>query len=162
MLTLHVLTVVRLLQHFHESKALGNDGKLVPFCMRSIEMRLDLLHVACRGHAFHLVNVSTVVQQGWCQHNKARVGLEVKGVHLVETQEGHKEANVRTKAFDFITMDGYLTRKTLKRVRELLESPERREKMVNTNFEIAEKYYSFERLRRWLHLLLINFFGSEV
>ena len=70
--------------------------------------------------------------------------------------------DIDPKAFDFITMDGYLTRKTLKRVRELLESPERREKMVNTNFEIAEKYYSFERLRRWLHLLLINFFGSEV
>ena len=59
-------------------------------------------------------------------------------------------------------MDGYLTRKTVQKVREVLESPERREKMINTNYEIAGRYYSFAMLRRWLNTLLANFFGMEM
>ena len=70
--------------------------------------------------------------------------------------------DIEPKQFDLIAMDGYLTRKTVAKVREVMESPERREKMVNTNFEIAKKYFSYDRLRRWLNLLLTNFFGSEV
>jgi len=42
-----------------------------------------------------------------------------------------------------------------------LESPERKEKMIHTNYEIAKRHYSFEMLRRWLNTLLINFFGCD-
>ena len=70
--------------------------------------------------------------------------------------------DIEPKGFDLIVMDGYLTRKNVQKVKDVLESPERREEMVNTNFEIAKKYFSFDRLRRWLNLLLTNFFGSEV
>ena len=70
--------------------------------------------------------------------------------------------DIEPKEFDLVVMDGYLTRKTVKKVREVLESPERREKMVNTNFEIGKKYFSFDRLRKWLNLLLTNFFGSQL
>ncbi len=70
--------------------------------------------------------------------------------------------DIEPKEFDLIAMDGFLTRKTVQKVREVMESSERREKMVNTNFEIAKRFYSFDRLRRWLNLLLTNFFGSEL
>jgi len=70
--------------------------------------------------------------------------------------------DIEPKGFDLIVMDGYLNHKNVQKVKDVLESPERREKMVNTNFEIAKKYFSFDRLRRWLNLLLTNFFGSEV
>ena len=70
--------------------------------------------------------------------------------------------DIEPMGFDLIVMDGYLTRKTVEKVKEVLESPQRREKMVNTNFEIARKYYSFAVLRRWLIVLLTNFFGTEV
>ncbi|MGD8209344.1 MAG: glycosyltransferase family 4 protein [Desulfobacterales bacterium] len=69
--------------------------------------------------------------------------------------------DIEPKEFDLIVMDGFLTHKTVGKIREVLESPQRREKMVTTNFEIARKYYSFDRLRRWLNSLLTNFFGSE-
>ncbi len=59
-------------------------------------------------------------------------------------------------------MDGYLTPKTVEKVREVLESPERRETMVNTNYEIATRYYSFAVLRRHLNMLLTNFFGVNM
>jgi glycosyltransferase involved in cell wall biosynthesis len=70
--------------------------------------------------------------------------------------------DIEPMGFDLIVMDGYLTRKTVEKVNEVLESPRTREKMVNTNFEIARKYYSFAVMRRRLIVLLTNFFGTEV
>jgi glycosyltransferase involved in cell wall biosynthesis len=69
--------------------------------------------------------------------------------------------DIEPKEFDLIAMDGYLTRKTVNRVREVLEFPERREKMVDTNYETARRHYSYALLRRWLNTLLINFFGID-
>ena len=70
--------------------------------------------------------------------------------------------DIEPKGFDLIVMDGFLTKKTVQKIREILESPERREKMVNHNYEIATRYYSYSVLTRWLNSLIINFFGIEV
>jgi mannosylglucosylglycerate synthase len=67
--------------------------------------------------------------------------------------------DIEPKGFDLIVMDGFLTKNTVRNVREVLESPERREKMVRTNYEIAVRHYSYAVLRRWLNMLLTNFFG---
>jgi hypothetical protein len=58
-------------------------------------------------------------------------------------------------------MDGFLTRQTVERVKEILLSPQRREEMINTNFDVAGRHYSYHVLRRWLNTLLINFFGTD-
>jgi glycosyltransferase involved in cell wall biosynthesis len=70
--------------------------------------------------------------------------------------------DIEPKGFDLIAMDGYLTRKSVQKVRDVLESPERREKMVQTNYEIASRHYSYAVLRRWLNTLLTNFFGVDM
>ncbi|MGB5750269.1 MAG: glycosyltransferase family 4 protein [Desulfobacterales bacterium] len=70
--------------------------------------------------------------------------------------------DIEPKEFDLIVMDGFLTRRTVDRVKEILQYPERREEMVNTNFDIAARYYSYGVLRRWINTLLINFFGTDV
>ena len=70
--------------------------------------------------------------------------------------------DIEPKEFDLIAMDGYLTRKSVQKVRDVLESGERREKMVHTNYEIASRHYSFAVLRRWLNTLLTNFFGVDM
>ena len=67
--------------------------------------------------------------------------------------------DIEPKGLDLIVMDGFLTRKTVDKVRKVLQSPEQREEMVNTNFEIAGRHYSYAMLRRWLNNLLTNFFG---
>jgi hypothetical protein len=69
--------------------------------------------------------------------------------------------DIEPKEFDLIVMDGYLTRKTVLNVKEVLESSERRTKMVNTNYDIAARHYSYAVLRRWLNILLTNFFGAN-
>ena len=70
--------------------------------------------------------------------------------------------DIEPKGFDLIVMDGFLTKKTVQKVREILESPEKKAKMVNHNYEIATRYYSYSVLRKWLNSLIINFFGIEV
>ena len=67
--------------------------------------------------------------------------------------------DIEPKGFDLIAMDGYLTAKTVSKVKEVLESPDRRAKMVNKNYEVASRHYSFAVLRRWLNIMLANFFG---
>jgi len=70
--------------------------------------------------------------------------------------------DIEPKGFDLAVMDGFLTKKTVQKVREILESPEKREKMVNHNYEIATRHYSYSVLRKSLNSLFINFFGIEV
>jgi hypothetical protein len=70
--------------------------------------------------------------------------------------------DIEPKEFDLIVMDGFLTHKTVEKVREVIESSERRQKMVNHNYDIATRHYSYAMLRRWLKTILTNFFGVEV
>jgi glycosyltransferase involved in cell wall biosynthesis len=70
--------------------------------------------------------------------------------------------DIEPKGFDLVVMDGFLTKKEVRKVREILESEQRREAMVNRNYEIAKRHYSYEFLRRRLNFLLTNFFGTEL
>ena len=70
--------------------------------------------------------------------------------------------DIEPKGFDLVSMDGFLTAKTVENVRGVLQSADRKEQMVQHNFQIASKHYSYAMLRRWLKMLLINFFGVEI
>ena len=70
--------------------------------------------------------------------------------------------DIEPKGFDLVVMDGFLTKKEVRKVREILESHQRREEMVGRNFEIAKRHYSYEFLRRRLNFLLTNFFGTDL
>ncbi len=70
--------------------------------------------------------------------------------------------DIEPKGFDLIVMDGYLTRKTVSNVKAILETTARRANMVNANYDIAAQYYSYAVLRRWLNIMLTNFFGADL
>lgn len=69
--------------------------------------------------------------------------------------------DIEPQGFDLSVMDGFLTRKTVQGVMELLESPDRREKMVNYNYEVASRHYSYSLLRSRLNSILNHFFGDS-
>jgi hypothetical protein len=69
--------------------------------------------------------------------------------------------DIEPKGFDLVVMDGFLTRKNVQQVREILNSPQTKGKMVNHNYETAKRHYSYSLLRRWLSAILINFFGID-
>jgi mannosylglucosylglycerate synthase len=70
--------------------------------------------------------------------------------------------DIEPKGFDLIGMDGFLTRKTVDKVRDILTSYQRREQMVDHNYKMAQRYYSYSILRRWLDTLMTNFFGMKL
>lgn len=67
--------------------------------------------------------------------------------------------DIEPLGFDLVEMDGYLNRKIVGRVAEVIESGERREKMVETNYAIAARHYSYGVLRKRLGFLMNMFFG---
>jgi glycosyltransferase involved in cell wall biosynthesis len=69
--------------------------------------------------------------------------------------------DIEPKGFNLIVMDGFLTKKNVQQVREVLNSSQIKEKMVNHNYETAKRHYSYALLRRWLSAILINFFGID-
>jgi hypothetical protein len=50
----------------------------------------------------------------------------------------------------------------MERVREVLQSSERRDRMVEHNYRIALRHFSYAVLRKRLSFLLLNFFGMEI
>lgn len=62
--------------------------------------------------------------------------------------------DIEPKGFDLVVMDGFLTKKIFKEVEEILNSPLRKEQMVNHNYRIANRHYSYHLLEEQLVPLL--------
>jgi len=69
--------------------------------------------------------------------------------------------DIEPLGFDLAVMDGFLSRKTVQNVTEILTSAERKEKMVNFNYEIAARHYSYNLLRNRLNTIMTGFFGDS-
>jgi glycosyltransferase involved in cell wall biosynthesis len=70
--------------------------------------------------------------------------------------------DIEPQAFDLLVMDGFLTKKVVHEVREILENSQRREQMVERNYLVATRHYSYAVLRKRLNFLMGNFFGIEM
>jgi glycosyltransferase involved in cell wall biosynthesis len=70
--------------------------------------------------------------------------------------------DIEPQEFDLIVMDGFITDRVVNQVREVLESPERRDRMVDHNYAVATRHYSYQVLRKRLAFLIANFFGIEI
>jgi len=66
-------------------------------------------------------------------------------------------ADIEPKGFDVITLEGFAAQKTIEKIRQVLNDDEYRQKMVDKNFELAEKYFSYEVLEEKLLHLIHNF-----
>lgn len=69
--------------------------------------------------------------------------------------------DIEPLGFRVPTMDGFVTRKVVKEVRRLFDEPEYRQEVVDHNFEIAKRHYSYAVLRRKLRTLITNITGLE-
>jgi glycosyltransferase involved in cell wall biosynthesis len=65
--------------------------------------------------------------------------------------------DIEPKGFELIAMDGFLTKNTVHKTKEIMESPELKEKMVNTNYEVASRHYSYSVLRNQLNTMMNGF-----
>mgnify|MGYP002623361062 CR=1 FL=1 len=69
--------------------------------------------------------------------------------------------DIEPKGFRVITMDGYLTRETVNKVRRVIEDAAYRDEMVRHNHELGKSFFSYSVLRRKLRALITNFSGLD-
>ena len=68
--------------------------------------------------------------------------------------------DIEPKGFDLVVMDGFLSKKTIHKVRKIFESREQREKMVNFNYKVASRHYSYSMLRSKFSAIMNDFLGE--
>jgi len=64
--------------------------------------------------------------------------------------------DIEPKGFLFPMMEGYVRRSLVKQVRELLDNPELRQQQTDHNYATAQKFFSYEVLRRKLNAIIAN------
>ena len=70
--------------------------------------------------------------------------------------------DIEPLGFDLAVMDGFLSKKTVQNVIDILESSKRKNKMVRGNYAIASRHYSYSVLRNQITAILKDFFGEDV
>ena len=64
--------------------------------------------------------------------------------------------DIKPKGFSAIEIDGYVTQASIERTREVLEDAELRKRMVDQNYEVAKRFFSYDFLRRRLRSYIIQ------
>jgi len=67
--------------------------------------------------------------------------------------------DIEPKGFDLIVMDGFLSKETVHQAKKSLESTLLRQQMVNRNYEVASRHYSYAVLRNRFSAIMNDFFG---
>jgi len=68
--------------------------------------------------------------------------------------------DIRPKGFDCIELDGYVTESAVQMTREILADEQRKLKMVEKNYTLGKRYYSYDVLERKLPELVRDLLGS--
>ena len=67
--------------------------------------------------------------------------------------------DIKPKGFKVIELEGYVSENTLRRVKEVIKNPDLRKEMVNYNYELGKRYYSYSLLKRKLKSLISDCLG---
>ena len=70
-------------------------------------------------------------------------------------------SDIEPKGFKVVTMDGFLTRTVLEHVRRVISDAEYRQEMVDHNYELGKRFFSYAVLRRKLRSLITTFTGLD-
>jgi glycosyltransferase involved in cell wall biosynthesis len=70
--------------------------------------------------------------------------------------------DIEPLGFDLTVMDGFISKKTVQKIKLIIESSERREQMVNHNYKIAARHYSYSVLCSQLNAALSSLFGNSI
>ena len=69
--------------------------------------------------------------------------------------------DIEPKGFRTITMDGYVTNELVENIERVLSDEKARREMVDENYRLATRYYSYAVLRRRLQTLVMNVMGLD-
>ena len=69
--------------------------------------------------------------------------------------------DIEPKGFRVITLNGFMTRDVVAQVRRVTEDPVYRQEMVDHNYELGKRFFSYSVLRRRLRALITNYTGMD-
>ena len=69
------------------------------------------------------------------------------------------QQDIEPIGFDVVSMDGYVTDEVVKKIKHILKHPEERRKLVNNNYELAYRFFSYEVLKQRLGTIISNIEG---
>ena len=69
--------------------------------------------------------------------------------------------DIKPKGFKVIEMDDYINEDTVNEVIEVLRNKSEVGDMVDHNYKLAKRFYSYANLRKKLKFILSDFFGEE-
>ena len=69
--------------------------------------------------------------------------------------------DIRPKGFKAVEMDGYVSTDTVADALQLFSAPELVQEIVEHNYRLAQRFFSYEVLRQTLQTLLTNCFGVD-
>mgnify|MGYP002623972548 CR=1 FL=1 len=69
--------------------------------------------------------------------------------------------DIEPRGFKVIAMDGFLTRTLAEQVKWVIRDADYRQAMVDHNFEVAKKFFSYPVLKRKLRAMMCNFTGTD-
>lgn len=128
----------------HDSRRYSSGGKKL-YCLWDVYPHMDLITYPSLYEGFGNAFLEAVYFRKPLLVNRYEVYI----------------TDIEPKGFDVIAIDGYLTPRAVEEVRQVLQDGERRRAMVEKNFELARKHFSFQSLRRGLNILLTDFFGAS-
>lgn len=67
--------------------------------------------------------------------------------------------DIKPKGFDVVEMDNFIDDATMSHAKELLEDPERMQDMVDTNYLLGLRYYSYHTVAHSLEQIITGFWG---
>lgn len=67
--------------------------------------------------------------------------------------------DIKPKGFEVIELDDYVDSRAVKFTKKVLKSASLAKEMVDHNYELGKRYYSYSFLRRKLKILLSDYFG---
>lgn len=69
--------------------------------------------------------------------------------------------DIKPKGFSVIEMDGYVSEQVIRKTRQVLGDPEMQKEMVDKNYKIASRWYSYTVLQQKLENLLFDCMGCN-
>jgi mannosylglucosylglycerate synthase len=69
--------------------------------------------------------------------------------------------DIQPKGFQFITFTDYIDENSVTRAREILEKPQLAKDMVDLNYELGRRHFSYSILENHLHTLLLDILGLD-
>jgi glycosyltransferase involved in cell wall biosynthesis len=69
--------------------------------------------------------------------------------------------DIKPKGFKVVELDDYVTDSSIRLTRQILTNPKMAKELVNHNYALGKRYYSYRMLRKKLGILFSNAFGTE-